>query len=227
MKALSDGCRSACRAATALTLLAFCVVAAHAQPPGFERPLRAIHISGNWGSNETVVAEWERNGGDILPLDYVRHVRSLNVDWVGISVGLEYDDSMDRTIEPAASGFSDVALRQLIREFRQHGLQVYVTLYLDGEAASASERPAQRWQLGRRARTRQFDLRTGHGIPVTRTTRSSSTTSGRPIRVKLCTTRGSHRRKASECTPWERRPTTCSGLVPKEATAGATTLGVN
>ena len=148
MKALSDGCRSACRAATALTLLSFCVLAAHAQTPTFERPLRAIHISGNWGSNETVVAEWERNGGDILPPDYVRHLRSLNVDWVGISVGLEYDDSMDRTIEPAASGFSDVVLRQLIREFRQHGLQVYVTLYLDGEAASVSERPAQRWQLG-------------------------------------------------------------------------------
>ena len=123
-------------------------LALNAQAPAFDRPLRAIHISGNWGSNETVVAEWERNGGDILPPDYVRHLGSLHADWVGISVGLEYDDSIDSTIEPAASAFSDAVLRQLIREFRQHGLNVYLTLYLDSEAASAAERPAPRWRLG-------------------------------------------------------------------------------
>lgn len=148
MRERSDGCRSACRAATAWTLLSFCVLSAHAQTPVFERPLRAIHISGNWGTNETVVAEWERNGGDILPPDYVRHLTSLNVDWVGISVGLEYADSMDSTVEREVAGFSDAALRQLIREFRQHGFHVYITLAFQSHEASVSEKPVQRWQLG-------------------------------------------------------------------------------
>lgn len=149
MKALSDGCRSAWRAATALALLSFCVLAAHAQTPVFDRPLRAVHIAGNWGTNDQVIGEWDPDGSEgLLPLDYVNHLKELNVDWVGISVALEYDDSMDSTVERGASAFSDVALRQLIREFRQYGFDVYVTLAFESHRAELSEKPVQRWQLG-------------------------------------------------------------------------------
>ena len=126
------------------------------------------------------------------------------ISGVCMSIGSESPSAWSTTTawiapsKPAASGFSDVVLRQLIRELRQHGLQVYVTLYLDGEAASVSERaPLNGGSSGRRARTRRFGLRTGLGTPVTRTMWSSCTTSGRPTRVKLCTTRESHRKKAS------------------------------
>lgn len=44
--------------------------------------------------------------------------------------------------------FSDDALRQLIREFREHGFNVYLTLAVEALEAYVSERPMQRWQLG-------------------------------------------------------------------------------
>ena len=44
--------------------------------------------------------------------------------------------------------FSDTALRQLIREFRAHDFEVYLTLAFESHEAYASSRPAQRWQLG-------------------------------------------------------------------------------
>ena len=118
-------------------------------------PLRAIHISGNWGANRSTVNAWNPEGTEpLIPLDYIQYLEDLHVNWVGISVALHYEDSMDSTVERAYSPslnvptFSDVALRQLIREFRAHDFEVYLTLAFESHEAYASERPAQRWQLG-------------------------------------------------------------------------------
>ena len=127
----------------------------YAQASPLDRPLRAIHVGGHWGANRYTVNAWDPNGAEpLIPLDYVQHLEDLHVNWVGISVALHYDDSMDSTVERAYSPdlnvptFSDAALRQLIREFRQHDFDVYLTLSFEGHEASAAERPVQRWQLG-------------------------------------------------------------------------------
>ena len=119
-------------------------------------PLRAVHIGGNWGTNELAFADWRAGRTDaLLPADYVTWLRHLHVNWVGVSVALTYDDSMDSTVErnrEHAAGedasFSDAALRQMIREFRSHGIEVYLTLALQTYEAENAARPAPRWLLG-------------------------------------------------------------------------------
>ena len=124
--------------------------------PSLEFPLRALHAGGHWGFNEVVAREWEAAGqtGPLIPLDYIAWLKSLHVNWVGLSVALHYDDSMDSTVERVYSSdaevstFSDDVLRRLIREFHSHGLNVYLTLALQDEEAVTAARPAWRWQLG-------------------------------------------------------------------------------
>ena len=118
-------------------------------------PLRAVHLSGNWGTTNEYFVIWEANRNQsLIPLEFVEYLQGLHVNWVGLVVTLHFDDSMDSTVERVYTEdrniqtFSDEALRQAIREFRQHGFNVYLTLALDDNKASRAERPATRWQLG-------------------------------------------------------------------------------
>ncbi|MCE2435326.1 MAG: hypothetical protein J4F29_20760 [Candidatus Latescibacteria bacterium] len=119
-------------------------------------PLRAIHAAGNWGDTGDVVDRWEAAGrvGVLIPLDYIEWLKSLHVNWIGLSIALHYNDSMDSTVERVYSSdvdirtFSDNALRQLIREFRNHGIDVYLTLAFEAYEAETAARPVRRWQLG-------------------------------------------------------------------------------
>lgn len=119
-------------------------------------PLRALHVAGNWATNAEVVAEWVAAGrvGVLIPLDYIEWLKSLHVNWVGLSVALHYDDSMDSTVERVYSSdvgiltFSDEVLRQMIREFRDYGIEVYLTLAFEAHEAERAARPVRRWQLG-------------------------------------------------------------------------------
>lgn len=61
-------------------------------------PLRAIHPSGNWGTTETVAREWAGTT-PLEPPDYIAWLKSLHVNWVGISVAIFVEDSMDGTAE--------------------------------------------------------------------------------------------------------------------------------
>ena len=129
----------------------------------FELPLRAIHASGNWGTNWEAVRDWEANvrSEPLVPLDHIAYLKSLHVNWVGLSVALHYDDSMDSTVERVYSSeldrdrwhirtptFADDVLRQFIREFREHGINVYLTLAFEAHEAETADRPVRRWQLG-------------------------------------------------------------------------------
>ena len=132
------------------------VPGAAARPALLDTPMRAIHISGNWGTNREVVNAWNPERSErLIPLDYVAWLHDLRVNWVGISVALHYDDSMDSTVERVYSHerqiptFSDQGLRQLIREFREHGFDVYLTLAFESHEAERAERPVNRGQLGR------------------------------------------------------------------------------
>ena len=124
-------------------------------------PLRALHAAGNWGTNPAIVSEWESGGrvGRLIPPDYIEWLNSLYVNWVGLSVALFYRDSLDSTVErvypqdvdPSTySGeltFSDEALRQMIRELRDHGYNVYLTLAFEAYDPDGPRR-AERWLIG-------------------------------------------------------------------------------
>ena len=125
-------------------------------PALMDRPMRATHISGNWGTNREIVDAWNSEQSErLIPLDYVAWLQDVRINWIGISVALHYDDSMDSTVERVYSRdrqiptFSDQALRQLIREFREHGFDVYLTLAFESHEAERAERPVNRGQLGR------------------------------------------------------------------------------
>ena len=119
-------------------------------------PLRALHAAGRWGTNEQVVKDWEEAGrtGPLIPPDYIAWLNSLSVNWIGLSVALHYDDSMDSTVERVYSAdvdistYSDDVLRQLLREFQEHGINVYLTLAFEAHEAETSTRPVRRWELG-------------------------------------------------------------------------------
>ena len=125
-------------------------------PNAFDFPLRSLHAADNWGTNTEAVEEWEATGksGPLIPPDYIAWLDSLHVNWIGLSVALHYDDSMDSTVERVYSAdvdtatFSDDALRQMIREFRSHGINVYLTLAFQAFEAETAAHPVCRWQLG-------------------------------------------------------------------------------
>jgi hypothetical protein len=107
--------------------------------------IHAVHMTGNWGTNEEAT--------NTLPAEYFEYLRDLNVNWVGISDGLLYDDSMDSTVERVYSGvmlptFTDDFLREMIRTFHQYGFCVYLTLAFEAHEAEQAERPVYRYWLG-------------------------------------------------------------------------------
>ena len=122
----------------------------------FDFPLRAISISGYWGTNRRVVQPWEDGGqpGPLLPPDFINWLRSMHANWILISVGLHYDDSMDSRVSRETDRgrnvptWRDGSLRRAIREFRKHGFDVYLTLAFEAHEAETSARPVYRWQLG-------------------------------------------------------------------------------
>ena len=128
------------------------------QAQELDRPLRAVHLSGNWGHTADAVELWEMDRTQrLVPLRYVEYLRSVQVDWVGFSVALHLEHSMDSTLERTYSGvrvptFSDDAVRQIIREFREHGFNVYMTLAIESfeteDELDAVKHPAPRFQLG-------------------------------------------------------------------------------
>ena len=122
----------------------------------FDFPLRAIAISGNWGTTRPVVEAWEDAGGTgpLIPQEYIDWLQGLHANWILISAALHVEDSMDSTVSRETGRdrqiptWRDDSLRQLIREFREHGFDVYVTLAFEAHEAAVSARPVHRWQLG-------------------------------------------------------------------------------
>lgn len=112
---------------------------------GNEDLMRAVHMSGNWGGNVRGVKTQNEK--------YFKYLRDLNVNWVGISVALHVDDSLDSTVERIYSGveiptFKDEDLTRLITHLRKHGFRVYLTLAFEDQESRKASRPVFRWQLG-------------------------------------------------------------------------------
>ncbi|MFC1921423.1 CARDB domain-containing protein [Chloroflexota bacterium] len=113
-------------------------------PEGTGTNFRAVHMGGNWGTT--------RDAASQLPEEYFTYLRDLNVNWVGVSVALHLDGSMDSTVELDSSQslsiptFKDDVLRKMIQTYRKHGFNVYIALAF--EELGKGEYPLQRWQLG-------------------------------------------------------------------------------
>ena len=122
-----------------------------------DRPLRSIHNSGNWAHNKDTVEEWEQAGDPskaILPSGYLEYLKSAHINWVGISVGLHVDDSMDSVVKRKYSSDIDIpthtdeVLRRIVREYREHGIGVYLTLAFEANEALEAARPVDRDGFG-------------------------------------------------------------------------------
>ena len=141
-----------------ICLFVFLFGAAGLHAQDLTRPLRAVHLSGNWGLNPEAVRLWEEDRTrPLVPLRFVEYLRGVHVDWVGLSVGLHIEGSIDSTVERLYSSdldvptFTDDALRQIMREFRAHGFDVYLTLAIESFenlTDTSAEHPLKRWQLG-------------------------------------------------------------------------------
>jgi len=107
--------------------------------------LRAIHMGGNWGSNV--------DGTVTQPVEYFDWLKSINANWVGISIALHIDDSMDSTVSREYSDvgiptFTDEVLTNTIQALQQNGFNVYLTLAFEAQEAENAAHPVSRWQLG-------------------------------------------------------------------------------
>ena len=113
-------------------------------PTGSGTNMRAVHMGGNWGTNRNAVVN--------PPDEYFEYLRDLNVNWVGISVALHVDGSMDSTVELDYSEslsiptFRDETLRALIQKFRSHGFDIYI--HIAFEDTNKGDHPFSRWQMG-------------------------------------------------------------------------------
>ncbi|MEE9184488.1 MAG: hypothetical protein V3U39_08430 [Acidimicrobiia bacterium] len=108
--------------------------------------LRALNMGGNWGL--TSLINW---GVDPPSADYLAFLDRIDANWVGISVSLHIDSSLDSSVERIYSGvdiptFSDQALTVMIETLHSHGFKVFLTLAFDFDPPV--EFPVKRWQLG-------------------------------------------------------------------------------
>jgi len=106
---------------------------------------RAIHMGGNWGAN--------KQGTLNHPPEYFDFLNRVHAKWVGISVALHIDDSMDDTVErkyenAGITTFTDEVLSNTITSLQEHGFNVYLTLAFESYEAENAEHPVARWQLG-------------------------------------------------------------------------------
>ena len=114
------------------------------EKPSDEFPFRAIHTGMQSGVNWVAVQDWKEakaagRSDPLVPLDSIEHLKSINVNWVGLSVSLMYESTTDSTVKPihthdkypnATTTYTDDELRQIIRELKGHGFNVYMTLTL-------------------------------------------------------------------------------------------------
>jgi hypothetical protein len=107
--------------------------------------MRAIHIGGNWGRNPMGIPQ--------QPEDYYQFLRTLNINWAAINIGLHVSNSMDATVEKVYDNvsiptFRDAPLRDAIRGFANHNINVMLTMAIETQEASRSNMPVNRWQFG-------------------------------------------------------------------------------
>jgi len=107
--------------------------------------MRAIHIGGNWGRNPTGIPQ--------QPEEYYQFLRNMSVNWAAINIGLHVSNSMDATVERVYDNvqiptFRDAPLKDAIRGFISHDINVMLTMAIETQEAARSNMPVNRWQFG-------------------------------------------------------------------------------
>jgi hypothetical protein len=110
---------------------------------------RPVHIGGNWGYN---FHNLTNTATPTIPSDYFAWLNNVGVNWVGISVALNLESSLDSLVKRSYTAsiptFTDAALRATIRQLRGQGFHVYLTLAIEDTDARTSVYPLERWMLG-------------------------------------------------------------------------------
>ena len=111
---------------SSLVLLEAASAFAHGDMSPFDEFVRGVSIGGDYGTNTL----WIK----LLPDSWFDYVRSLNANWVGISISMTLEGSMDRTIEECGPNeefetLEEGELRGLIRALRANGFHVYPVSY--------------------------------------------------------------------------------------------------
>jgi Glycoside Hydrolase Family 113 len=115
--------------------------------------MRAVHMGGNWG-----VTRGDREYLDpVKAIGYIDWLHSINANWVGVSVALRVEDSMDSSVERAYTGwgqgvvetFTDDELSTLIGTLKTHGFRVFLTLAFEHKEADDPDKYLNRGMLGR------------------------------------------------------------------------------
>jgi len=107
--------------------------------------LCGMFVGGRWGTTQNNLAS--------IPGSYFDYLRSINASWVGISVSMTVEDSMDPSVEICGPNedfqtFSNDELRSLIRGLKENGFHVYVTLAFEHMGDGPEGKRVHRWQLG-------------------------------------------------------------------------------
>ncbi|PKL84374.1 MAG: hypothetical protein CVV24_00085 [Ignavibacteriae bacterium HGW-Ignavibacteriae-3] len=107
--------------------------------------VRAIHIGGNWGRNPLGIPQ--------QPEEYYQFLKNISVNWAAINIGLHVNNSMDAVVKKVYDNvpiptFRDATLRDAIRGFRNHNINVMLTMAVETQEAAQSSMPVNRWQFG-------------------------------------------------------------------------------
>ncbi|MBN1924243.1 MAG: T9SS type A sorting domain-containing protein [Prolixibacteraceae bacterium] len=110
---------------------------------------RAIHIGGNWGKNFDNITQ---SNPPVFPPEYFDWLCETGANWVGISVALHVNNSLDSIVKRKYTAniptFTDEKLELTIREFKSRGYRVYLTLAFEFDNEPTNNPPVKRWQLG-------------------------------------------------------------------------------
>jgi len=108
--------------------------------------MRAIHMGGNWGANR----EFDQFMDADARQGYVNWLKSNHVNWVGISVALYVNNSMDSEVKrkyPPGDLFiltySDEELTAMIQTLHANGIKVYLTLAFENHGPDQSDDPVK------------------------------------------------------------------------------------
>ncbi len=120
-------------------------------PPIFH-DMRAVHMGGNWGATR-IYRDYENNEASE---NYIQWLKSIHVNWVGISIALHVTSSDDSDVRPIYHNdpnssviptFTDAALTQMVQRLRDNGFHVYLTLAFEIEP-NLPDKPVSRGFLG-------------------------------------------------------------------------------
>lgn len=104
-----------------------------------------MHIGGNWGTTRDEIGRPSE--------EYFAYLERVRAKWVGISVSMTVEGSMDASVETCGDEeetptFDEQDLRQFIRTLRTRGFHVYVALAFDNMGDGAAGNQVKRWELG-------------------------------------------------------------------------------